>query len=62
MRGDGGGAARAGVGETLLRLCQDWGAILVMGIFGHARLREFVLGGAGRHVLSLMSIPVLMSH
>jgi hypothetical protein len=30
--------------------------------FGHSRLREFVLGGASRHVLEHMTIPVLMSH
>ena len=36
--------------------------LLVMGCYGHARLREFVFGGASRHVLSHMTIPVLMSH
>ena len=53
----------AGVGETLLACAKDWGAdLLVMGCYGHTRLREFVLGGASRHVLAQMSIPVLMSH
>jgi nucleotide-binding universal stress UspA family protein len=53
----------AGVGETLLACAKDWGAdLLVMGCYGHTRLREFVFGGASRHVLSRMSIPVLMSH
>ena len=53
----------AGVGETLLTCAKDWGAdLLVMGCYGHTRLREFVLGGASRRVLSHMSIPVLMSH
>jgi nucleotide-binding universal stress UspA family protein len=53
----------AGVGATLLACAKDWGAdLLVMGCYGHTRLREFVLGGASRHVLSHMSIPVLMSH
>lgn len=53
----------AGVGETLLACAKDWGAdLLVMGCYGHTRLREFVLGGASRHVLAHMSIPVLMSH
>jgi nucleotide-binding universal stress UspA family protein len=53
----------AGVGESLLACAKDWGAdLLVMGCYGHTRLREFVLGGASRHVLSHMSIPVLMSH
>ena len=53
----------AGVGETLLACAKDWGAdLLVMGCYGHTRLREFVFGGASRHVLAHMSIPVLMSH
>jgi hypothetical protein len=33
-----------------------------VGCYGHARLREFVFGGASRHVLSHVAIPVLMSH
>lgn len=36
--------------------------LLVMGCYGHSRLREFVLGGATRHLLQKMRIPVLMSH
>jgi len=33
-----------------------------MGCYGHSRLREFVLGGASRHVLGAMTLPVMMSH
>lgn len=36
--------------------------LLVMGCYGHSRLREFVLGGASRHQFRHMLIPVLMSH
>ena len=36
--------------------------LLVMGCYGHTRLREFVFGGATRHQLRHMMIPVLMSH
>lgn len=36
--------------------------LLVMGGFGHARLREFVLGGATAGVLEAPPCPVLMSH
>lgn len=36
--------------------------LLVMGGFGHSRLREFVLGGATSDVLSNAMLPVLMSH
>lgn len=53
----------AGVGRTLLERAKDHGCdLLVMGCYGHSRLREFVLGGASRHVLDHMTIPVLMSH
>jgi nucleotide-binding universal stress UspA family protein len=51
------------VGETLLACARDMAAnLLVMGCYGHARLSEFVFGGASRQVLQHMSIPVLMSH
>ena len=52
-----------GVGRTLLARAAEYGSdLLVMGCYGHSRLREFVLGGASRHVLEHMTIPVLMSH
>ena len=35
---------------------------LVMGGYGHSRLREFVLGGVTRGILSSMTLPTLMSH
>jgi len=35
---------------------------IVMGGYGHARLREFVLGGVTRTILLSMTVPVLMSH
>jgi len=37
-------------------------ALLVMGGYGHSRLREFVLGGATRSVLENLRLPTLMSH
>ena len=36
--------------------------LIVMGGYGHSRLREFVLGGATRGILSSMTVPALMSH
>jgi nucleotide-binding universal stress UspA family protein len=36
--------------------------LLVMGGYGHSRLREFVFGGATRGILSAMTVPVFMSH
>jgi nucleotide-binding universal stress UspA family protein len=54
---------RAGVGETMLACAKDMSAdLLVMGCYGHTRLREFVFGGASRHILAHMSLPVMMSH
>ena len=35
---------------------------IVMGGYGHSRLREFVLGGVTRSMLRTMTAPVLMSH
>jgi len=51
------------VGDALLSSISDYGAdMLVMGAYGHSRLREFALGGATRHLLQHMTAPVLMSH
>jgi nucleotide-binding universal stress UspA family protein len=36
--------------------------LLVMGAYGHSRLREFVLGGATKSLLSKPPLPVLFSH
>lgn len=36
--------------------------LLVMGGYGHSRVREFLLGGATRGILATMTIPVLMAH
>jgi nucleotide-binding universal stress UspA family protein len=56
-------APDAKAGEILLSHAADSSAdFLVMGGFGHSRLREFVLGGATRSILEAMTIPTLMSH
>ncbi len=36
--------------------------LLVMGCYGHSRIREFVFGGVTQHVLNHLHMPVLMSH
>jgi nucleotide-binding universal stress UspA family protein len=36
--------------------------LLVMGAYGHSRLRELVLGGVTRTILRDMTVPVLMAH
>ncbi len=51
------------IGDALLAEAAAVGAdLLVMGGYGHARLREWVLGGVTRHVLANMTLPVLFSH
>jgi nucleotide-binding universal stress UspA family protein len=36
--------------------------VLVMGAYGHARWREFILGGATKSLLSKPPLPILLSH
>ena len=51
------------VANVLLSHCADSDAnFIVMGGYGHSRLREFVLGGVTRTVLHSMTVPALMSH
>lgn len=51
------------VANLLLSYTADLGSdLLVMGAYGHSRLREIVLGGATRGILGSMTIPVLFSH
>jgi nucleotide-binding universal stress UspA family protein len=55
--------APSGAGSALLAFAAeesaDW---LVMGAYGHSRMREFFLGGVTRGVLSSATLPVLMVH
>jgi nucleotide-binding universal stress UspA family protein len=51
------------VADVLLSHAADSGAdFMVMGGYGHSRLREFVLGGVTRSIFRTMTIPVLISH
>jgi nucleotide-binding universal stress UspA family protein len=51
------------VGDALLRAAKDYGAgLVVVGAYGHSRFAEWVFGGATRHILQNMKVPVLMSH
>ena len=51
------------VGDVLLNQVADSGAdMVVMGAYGHSRMRELVLGGATRRLLEHMTVPVLLSH
>jgi len=56
-------AGDLGVGDMLLsRTADDGMDLIVMGCYGHSRVRELVLGGATRHLLEHMTVPVLMAH
>ena len=48
--------------EILARLADEGSDLLVMGAYGHSRLREMVFGGVTRHILRHMTVPTLMSH
>jgi len=51
------------VASTILSYAADSSAdMIVMGGYGHSRLREFVLGGVTRTILETMTVPALMSH
>ena len=51
------------VASTILNHVADSCAdLVVMGGYGHSRLREFVLGGATRGMLRTMTVPTLMAH
>ena len=51
------------VGVEILRHAKAFGSdLLVMGCYGHSRLREFILGGASRDILAQTDVPVLLSH
>jgi nucleotide-binding universal stress UspA family protein len=51
------------VSNTILSQAADSAAdFIVMGGYGHSRLREFILGGTTRGILTSMTLPTLMSH
>jgi nucleotide-binding universal stress UspA family protein len=51
------------IANTILSHIADRGSdLLVMGAYGHSRLRELVLGGVTRTILREMTVPVLMAH
>jgi nucleotide-binding universal stress UspA family protein len=51
------------VQSAILSHAADFSAdFIVMGGYGHSRLREFIWGGVTRNMLGAMTVPVLMSH
>ena len=53
---------RLGAADTLLRAASEQRALVVMGAYGHSRMREWIFGGFTRHVLRGAEVPVLMMH
>ncbi len=52
-----------GVGASLLDAAREDGAdVIVMGGYGHSRVREMILGGVTRHIIGHAEIPVIMAH
>ncbi|MFZ3359390.1 MAG: universal stress protein, partial [Xanthobacteraceae bacterium] len=51
------------IADALLSHAADSGAdLMVMGGYGHSRLREFVLGGVTRSIFGAMTVPTLLAH
>ena len=51
------------IGNALLSLASDLDSdMIIMGAYGHSRLREMIMGGVTKTILSSMTIPVLMAH
>lgn len=55
-------AGRAGAAATLLAAAKERSGLLVMGGYGHTRLREWVFGGFTQEALDHAELPVLMVH
>jgi nucleotide-binding universal stress UspA family protein len=54
---------RDGDGAALATAAKEAGCdVVVMGGYGHSRVREMILGGVTRHMLTSAAIPVLMAH
>ena len=52
---------RRSIGEVLEEEAES-ADLLVMGAFGHSRIRDFLLGGATRHMMNGPRMPTLLSH
>ena len=56
-------AADIDVTDAILSYAADRsGTLIVMGGYGHSRLREIILGGVTRDMLKSMTVPIFMSH
>lgn len=56
-------AGDSDIGDIILSRAADSSIdLIVMGLYGHSRMREMVMGGVSRTVLASMTVPVLMAH
>jgi len=56
-------AADISIGDEILSRLADIDAdLLVMGAYGHGRMRQLVFGGVTRHIARHMTVPTLFSH
>jgi nucleotide-binding universal stress UspA family protein len=56
-------SADSDVGAIILSRAADHDVdLIVMGMYGHSRMREWVLGGASRTMLASMTVPLLVAH
>ena len=57
------GHADSDVADVILEVAREIGGnFIVMGAYGHSRLREAVLGGATRNMLDRSEIPLMLAH
>ena len=56
-------SAGLSIGDAIQRHAVDWGAgLVVMGGYGHSRLRERIFGGVTRSILDAPKVPLFMAH
>ena len=48
--------------QTLLSAAQERAGLLVMGGYGHSRIREWIFGGFTQQVLADAPLPILLAH
>ena len=58
---------KTAAGRTIGQALEDYATardldLLVMGAYGHSRLRDFILGGATKTIVANPPLPVLLSH
>ncbi len=56
-------AVDSDVGNLIVSRAADFASdMIVMGVYGHSRMREIVLGGASRTLLASLTVPALIAH